>query len=170
MPGYVNSRKPLSYDWSAFAGGEKGTAPYSELEAQVVREWLARNYGATISIDFHNTLESLNQVSYISTPNRQLDLLYTSLSRRLSAVWQNDYPSSAFGNFETDNAHWPTTVRESFHVAGIEISALIEIIKSDNGVNYTSAVIEESVDLLANFLLATLNFLNITGTYNAFNN
>src|SRR5690606_30134652 len=82
----------FAYKWDSVTDGAeyKGSAPYSELETKIARDWIAQNKNAFAFIDFHNTF-GVRHFTYSLSPNIKLRKLYGNLVKTLTGVWRRDY-------------------------------------------------------------------------------
>ena len=157
----VNINRNFSFLFSATTDGDKGAAAYSELEAQIVRDWLVANKTASLFIDFHNNVKDGEIISYVNTPNLEIQRAYASVIRRLSDVWKRGgvtfTADKAYGYVE--NNQWPTSYNEAFYVDGIYYSAILEIVRT-YGAEYSAEVLQMGTETLANYLYAMLDFIS----------
>ena len=155
----VDPNRNFSHNWDAETASTKGSHPYSEIETRLLRDWMVTNNDADFFIDFHNFSKEKPDLSYIDTMSPELQNIYTSLIRRLSDVWRRDYTldndNMLYGTISNDNR--PMSFREAYHVAGIELSTIIEITMFWGGVKYTQEIMEMGADLIGNYFLALLN-------------
>lgn len=155
----VDPNRNFSHNWDAETASTKGPQAYSEIETRLLRDWMIENGDADFFIDFHNFSKEKPDLSYIDTMSPELQNVYTSLIRRLSDVWQRDYTldndNMLYGTISNDNR--PMSFREAYHVAGIELSTIIEITMFWGGVKYTQEIMEMGADLIGNYFLALLN-------------
>jgi len=158
----VDLNRNFAYRWHETNDDNKGSAPYSELETLILRDWIESNNQAEAFIDYHNTSEQYNW-SYLVTKSEKSKKAYSSLMRRLSDVWRRDYVGEndnlAYGWVAADR-YLPQAYAESYFEAGIDNSVLLEIAWDFNGVMNTKEVIERGVDLLSNHILTVLNIYN----------
>lgn len=160
----VDINRNMSYKWAEYDGNNdplnafpsnKGTAVYSELEAQIVRDWLIANRNAIAYLDYHNTATNL---VFTSTPNVDLQYIFSNQLRRLTFRWGKRYSFNP--QIDTvgyvSNFEYPMVWREGI-VQGIKHSALLEVGRIWEGQEYSAKVIERGQDLLCNYLLGILD-------------
>ena len=158
----VDCNRNFSYKWETFdtESYNKGATPYSELETQIARDWMIENNDALAFIDFHNVFSRFT-ISYLDTPNADLHKVYSSQIRRMSNHWYRKYGNieeatlgQVQGHITVDEA--PMTFQEGIF-QGIDHSAIIEVARDYNGVQFTSEVIERGVEVIANYILGLLD-------------
>lgn len=144
--------------------------PYSEVETQIICQWLENNRGSFAFIDFHNFVRNflpdrqVSMSSYHISPNPEVNRTYSEFIRKISPLWQDKYLQSyrdqgdiAYGFLlgKTYNVT-PSTVNEAYYNYGYEISAIIESSNQDpddlDKFN-TKKVLEFTVDIYMNYLL-----------------
>lgn len=170
----VNINRNFSYLWDKSSDSEKGTAPYSEIETQIVNNWLIENKHAFAYLDYHNFTRinfpgrNVESVSYHFSPNNKLDLMYSSLMRRLSDRWRNKYFSNfaSLGNIAFGFVHsgyygnTPATINEAHYTYGIKLSATPEATYNDPvtpSVWNTKTVVETNTEMFINYILAMVD-------------
>ena len=159
----VDLNRNFSYKWTEYVEdglnefpSYKGANVYSELETQIMRDWLIANKNAIGFWDFHNLV---SDVVYTATPNENLKSIFTSILRRLSTRWNVRYgvlESGKTQGYITDY-ELPMLWREGI-VQGIQSSALVEVGRTFAGVEYSKEVIERGIELLSNYILGVLDF------------
>lgn len=174
----VDINRNFSYKWVELDHACKGTAPYSQRETQILKEWLSLNRGAFAYLDFHNFTrigESIGMperkremTSYHLSPNEDLDSMYSSLIRRLSHSWKDSYLScfSELGNvaygfiYSDKGQEIPSTISEAYYQYGIKLAAIPEITYNDPlhpELLYTQTVMELSVEFFINYILTLVD-------------
>ena len=163
----VDLNRNFSYLWdeTVVTTQPKGDAPYSELETQIVRDWITENNNALAFVDYHNAFNP-GHSGYLSTSNEQLWEIYSSLARQWTVRWNEKYGLSR--NVSEDTVQMYITNDQlpmAFHEAinkGIKYSAVLEVSKffevtlaREN--EYSSEVIERGTEIIANYLLAILD-------------
>jgi hypothetical protein len=157
----VNLNRNFDFLFNAATDADKGTAVHSELEAQILRDWLAANQDTMMYIDFHNMGIDDENLSYINTPNLDIQRVYTSVIRRLSDVWKRrgiSYSANLVYGF-LENNQWPTAFNEAYYIDGIFYSMILEIIHT-YGTKYSADVIKMGTELFGNFLFSMIDFIS----------
>lgn len=158
----VDLNRNFSYRWESFPteNYNKGSAPYSELETQIIRDWMIANNDALAFIDYHNVF-SRYHITYLDTPNKSLHKIYSSQLRRMSNRWYRKYgviqeatEGQSQGVIIVDQD--PMSFQEGI-IQGIEYSTIIEVARDFNGVQFTSEVIERGVEVIGNYILGLLD-------------
>lgn len=93
----VNINRNFAYNWTNQTGGNtanKGTAPYSELETQVVKNWIASNKTAIMYLDIHDSLvtSSPQNATFLYCYDDKMKALYSSYLRLASSKAIKKYP------------------------------------------------------------------------------
>ena len=169
----VNISRNFDYKWQESSATDKGSAPFSEPEAVILRDWLIENRDAFLYINWHNmdrnsVNRTIEMASYIITPNQDLIKIYSSVIRRLSDKWRSQYFSNfankgnvAYG-YDVSSQHLnnPNVVNWAYYVLGLKMSCTPEMTHHDpinTDKKYTKTVMETNVEFLGNFILAVLD-------------
>ena len=168
----VDLNRNLSYNWETTptegaegAGTNKGTAPYSEQESKVLKQWLEENRRSFAFIDFHGyggtqQPETVSNMSYITTTAPRPPIVYTSVLKRISSVWEREY----FNKEESKVYGWanvsslPATQNEAYTVGNVDFSATIEMANGYK-TRWSKELVEMGVDLLANYISSSIDYL-----------
>lgn len=163
----VDLNRNFSYLWeeTVVTTQPKGDAPYSELETQILRNWMIENNNALAFIDYHNAFNP-GHSGYLSTSNQDLWTIYSSLSRQWTVRWNKKYglwrgiPETTV-QMHITNDQLPMAFHEAIKV-GITYSALLEVSKfyevtEAHENEYSAEVIERGIEVIANYILALLN-------------
>lgn len=174
----VDLNRNFSDGWEDLEHSAKGKQPYSEIETKILRNWLSENRNVFAYLDYHNFTrlgESIGMperkeemTSYHLSPNPELDKMYSSLIRRLSQSWQNNYLKKfsnlgnlAFGFLYSDKEQAiPSTISEAYFNYDIKLSAIPEITYNDPirpEVHYTKTVMELSAEFFINYVLTLVD-------------
>ena len=158
----VNINRNLGYGWDKISGTDKGTAPYSEQESGVIRDWLQTNNNAILYIDYHNMLDLSPYISYINTPNVDIQKLYSNFIRQTTVKWRkayrsNLYKGSVYGFVNNDKI--PCTFNEAYYLAGIKYSCTLEIARQFGDIMYPRNIMKMTLEQLVNFLASMIEHL-----------
>lgn len=174
----VDLNRNFSYGWEELDHPAKGSAPYSEGETKIVRDWLLQYKEAFAYLDFHNFTrlgESVGMperktemTSYHLSHSPAMDKMYSSLIRRLSHSWKGGHLKyfAELGNlaygfvYSNQGREIPTTISEAYFNYGIELSSVPEITYNDPitpEVLYTKAVMELSAEFFINYILTLVD-------------
>lgn len=174
----VDINRNFSKGWETLEHNAKGKGPYSEREAKIVQEWLAEHNQAFAYVDYHNFTRNGKSIgmperkdemtSYHLSPNPKLDQMYSSLIRRLSLSWKEDYLACfsnlgnvAYGFVYSDHGREiPSTISEAYFQQGILLAAIPEITYDDPthpDEMYTKTVMELSAEFFINYLLTLVD-------------
>lgn len=159
----VDINRNFGYLWDKNTDANKGSSPYSELETQICRDWLSANANALCYIDYHNTGDYTPTISYIATPNTDVQDIYSNVIRKCSEKWIKRYQWADRDGYIlgwVTNDKIPCTINEGYFEAGIELSCTLEITWDIGGSKYTKEVLETSTELLANFLCGLIDYCN----------
>lgn len=174
----VDLNRNFSDHWEELDHPAKGSAPYSEYETVILRDWLAKNDQAFAYLDYHNFTrlgESIGiperkkeMTSYQVSPNPALNKMYSSLIRRLSVNWKDSYLNhfAELGNlaygflYNNPNQPIPSTIAEAYYKYGIKLTAIPEITYNDPinpDIHYTQSVMELSAEFFINYILTLVD-------------
>lgn len=170
----VNINRNFKWNWDSpqnKAGGEKvGSEPLSSNEAKVLHNWLKNNSDAFMYIDFHNFTREYDSrsrgiASYLISQSVEQQKIFSSFSRMMSDEWADRYYSnySDLGNVNygyISSETFACSVNDAYVLFGIKNSSILEITLNKSGstsIKYTSDVIETGVELIGNWILATIN-------------
>lgn len=174
----IDLNRNFSNGWKELDHRFKGTAPHSEMETKILRNWFAENKEAFAYLDYHNFTRIGERIgmperkpemtSYHLSPNPELDKMYSSLIRRLSHSWIDRYLKNfsdsgniAFGFIYSENGeNIPSTISEAYFNYGIELSAIPEITYNDPitpEMMNTKIVMELSAEFFINYVLALVD-------------
>lgn len=172
-PGGYNKpsrENPRGIDLNRNFGMGQPSQAYSEVETQIICQWLANNQGSWAFFDFHNFIRDFlpdrhpAMSSYHISPNPKLNQVYSEFIRKLSPLWREKYLSAysdageiAYGFLLGKGYNQlPTTVNEAYHRYGYSLAAIIESSNQDPNdlrVFDSETVIEFTVDIYMNYLL-----------------
>ena len=158
----VDINRNFGYLWGENDSEQKGDSSYSELETQILRDWLAENKDALMYIDYHNMGDYNPYISYINTPCAEIQKVYSNFIRRATNRWRGRYhkdrKGSVYGWLNNDKI--PCTYNEAYYNAGIYYSCTLEIAWDESGAMYTKRVIETSFEQLVNFIASMLDYIH----------
>lgn len=153
-----------------FGIGKIEGEPYSEIETQVICQWMEDNQGSFAFIDCHNFVRTFLpdrqpvMSSYHLSPNPRVNQMYSEFIRKISPVWKDTYLAKyadlgdiAYGFIPMGTYNFsPTTVSEAYYRFGYQLSSTIESSNQDpddlDKFN-TVKVLEMTVDIYMNYLL-----------------
>lgn len=174
----VDLNRNFSKAWEHLEHPAKGSHPYSEGEAKILREWLSKYRTAFAYLDYHNFTRNgdsigmperkVEMTSYHVSPNDELNRLYSSLIRRLSLTWRqtrlqhfSDLGNLAYGFLYNDEKEQtPSTIADAYYKFGIKRTAIPEITYNDPvdpTIHYTQTVMELSAEFFINYVLTLVN-------------
>lgn len=174
----VDLNRNFSDGWGELDHLAKGKKPYSEGETKILRNWLNEHGDAFAYLDYHNFTRRGDSIgmperktemtSYHVSPNKELNKLYSSLIRRLSLSWQNNYLEnfSELGNlafgflYNNDKERIPSTIAEAYYKVGIRLTAIPEITYNDPvdpSIHNSQTVLELSAEFFINYLLTLVD-------------
>lgn len=152
-----------------FGYGEVQT-PYSEVETQILSQWLADHQGSFAFIDFHNFVRNFlpdrehSMSTYHASPNAEVERMFSEFVRKMSPTWRDKYLTKykdegdiAYGFIvgkEYDVV--PTAVNDAYYKHDYQIASLIESSNQDPDdldLFNTRTVLEFTVDIYMNYLL-----------------
>lgn len=145
----------------------------TQIETQVVDSWLEENRGAFAYLDFHNFSRTAparesSTTAYHLSQNNELDMLFSSLIRRLSDQWREKYLIEHFPNTENvaygyiESNHYRQTHTSNYgayHNHNFKLSAIPEASNNDpadNAMN-TKTVLETNAEMLINYVLTLVD-------------
>lgn len=169
----VNLNRNFTYHWDSSTSNEKGEAPLSEVESQIVSKWLNDNRNAVAYIDHHNFIRDYpgrdkRMTSYHLSPSSELNGMYSSLIRILSRKWDKKYIPNretvgklaygfSLGEFYQQN---PGVINDAHHLFNINLAATPEAASEDPfdlSLCHTKTSLELNVELLTNYILAMVD-------------
>ena len=156
----VNLNRNFGYNWTAGSSDStsteyRGEASYSELETQVLAQWLNDNSNALLCIDFHNCFATNENAWVCSRDERTYRLLapYSAvMSDYLCARYGIETEKNLFRSFDERHAG----LADECRLVGIGRHCCLEFNVYFKGGKYNACSIQLGVDVLANFILATL--------------
>lgn len=142
-----------------------------QQETIAIKNWFDVNSTAPVYIDFHNSYYNQSGISYIITDSDRQASVFSSLTRRLSPIWKAKFLPTENDNFTRGfvqtyvgmGAYQGVAAYYADEYVGIPRSAVLEATKSWEGnlTNwYTEEVTEVNIELIINYMLATLGSMN----------
>lgn len=160
----------MGYNWENQGGhdvGDKGTSPYSELESQILRDWLFENRDAVIYLDCHDSqlASGADTIAFYSYSfSDEMRGIYSSLIRLLSKEVCSTYsinPRRTLGYLAF--SQFAGTFAESYVVNGIKYSSAIEINNSfkinNESQRYSQMQIEIYIKQIFYYVLSIIEYL-----------
>ena len=145
----VNLNRNFSYRWSSYTGSDKGSAPYSELETQALKDWLDANTNALFYLDCHNSAYAYPYLPS-NVPNHKK--LWCSTLRMLCNYLATTYNLSYSNTSRITEANNIAGVAaEGYEVCGID-SGIIESPYGSGTVISTTKIKPES-EIYGNFII-----------------
>lgn len=160
----VNLNRNFGYNWANGSNDStsteyRGEASYSEMETQVLTQWLNDNSNALLCIDFHNSFATNENAWVCSRDERTYRLLapYSAvMSDYLCARYGIETEKNLFRSFDERHAG----LADECRLVGIGRHCCLEFnvyfYDDAHGMKYNAHSIQLGVDVLANFILATL--------------
>lgn len=164
----VNINRNFAWNWENQTGddvAEKGDAPLSELETQVLANWFESNKDALLYIDLHDTLMTSNVtpgtlISYQTTLNEDIRKVYSTYIRKMSRRWIDRY------DIQTNNrvlgfispSEVASTHAHAYHITKILNASIIEINRTLWGHSYSQTACEIHCGQVVNYLCALIDY------------
>ena len=156
----VNLNRNFGYNWYAYipnnAQNNKGTAPYSELETQALKNWIENNSDALFHIDMHNHGYPYSYALTYSATNSLLQRkIFSKMIRTVSpAIYsQRNVDLRSSTHFVEDNTI-AGIASESWYLNNIQSATLEQ--PYGNSSQFSGNWIPFEVDILGNYIIANL--------------
>lgn len=95
-PNGVNINRNFSYGWDSSSDTTKGTAPFSELETQIQRDWMMENQDALFQIDCHvrggRQIVDDDKLMWLSCSDENQAIIAGNTIETLNKRWHQKYP------------------------------------------------------------------------------
>lgn len=164
----VNINRNFAWNWESQTGDDvanKGDAPLSELETQVLANWFEINKDALLYIDFHDTLMTSNVtpgtlISYQNTLNEDIRKVYSTLIRKMSRRWIDKYDIQTNNRVLgfTSASEVACTYAHAYHITKIRNASIIEINRTLWGQSYSQTACEIHCGQVVNYLCSLIDY------------
>lgn len=163
----VNINRNFAYNWTNQTGGNtanKGTAPYSELETQVVKNWIASNKTAIMYLDIHDSLvtSSPQNATFLYCYDDKMKSLYSSYLRLASSKAIKKYPFTAkqiIGFLGYTKLSY--SMSEAYYINDIPYAATVEVNRYLFNKTCGKEQIEIQTSQIANIMASIIKDSNI---------
>lgn len=95
-PNGVNINRNFSYGWENSTDETKGTAPFSELETQIQRDWMVANQDALFQIDCHvrggRQIVDDDKLMWLSCSTEEQAIIAGKTIETMNYRWHEKYP------------------------------------------------------------------------------
>lgn len=156
----VNLNRNFGYNWTAGSSDStsteyRGEASYSELETQALAQWLNDNSNAMLCIDFHNCFAT-NENAWVCSRDERTHRLFAPFSAVMSDSLCARYAIETEKNLFRSSDEKHAGLADECRLVGIGRHCCLEFNVYFKGNKYNARSIQLGVDVLANFILATL--------------
>lgn len=176
----VQIMRNYDYGWEAWPAREgeityKGPSPASEVETQIMQDWLHEHSDAICYFDFHvrggRQLVTSERLAWIDNVMYQTDrsasIFHAQIMHEVTHLWRKHYDNmdttvDMHGRVTHDFSTAPTSATYAHYVAGIKYSAILEGFSrsNDTGADISEAdnaqVTNMNMDILVNYLIAVI--------------
>lgn len=168
FPNDVNINRNFDYLWEGTSDPHKGSAPFSEVETQIIRDWLLDNTDAIHNIDIHvrggrGTVPD-SQIIWASESSTDLVMTATNYIEDLSAKWGSRYSNlkgKGILGYATNRKSAGTFRCWAHHVVGVPSSTWEGFSKSTTLSNTEdSQIVSMNVEMLGQYILDVIRYYN----------